>query len=434
MDDTTMQLTANLVSSQTRKVRKNDASIWGAVLNISTGIIGVGIMSIPATIKLSGIIPGFITLLIVAFLVETTAQFMLSYTESGHANTYAALMGESFGRPGSLAVQISVSLSNFGCLIIYFIIIGDVLCGSESGETLKLGILQEWFGIHWWNSRTYALLFLVLFIILPMVSLSHSVDSLKYNSGISILLSLVFIGITSSMAISAMWQGKTQKLRLFPDSSSQSSMFDLFSTIPVFASCLAFHAIVHPVRAELGEPNRMRSAIRISLTFSVAIYVAVGISGYLLFGDSVMPDILVNFDQNSDTRIGQLLNDIVRLSYALHLILVFPMLNFILRATVDELVFPNKPMLALDTRRFLCLTCGLLSLSYLAAVAVPNIWYFFQLIGSTSVACNAFIFPGSIILRNIHGISTRKDKFMAVLVITFALGTSSFALYNNLFR
>jgi amino acid permease len=156
---------------------------------------------------------------------------------------------------------------------------------------------------------------------------------------------------------------------------------------------------VHPIRAELGKPADMSLAARISLAISVAIYFAIGFFGYLLFGDSIMPDMLVNFDQNSDTKIGKILNIIVRLAYAIHLLLVFPIMNFSLRANIDELIFPNKPILASDTPRFVFLTCVLLAITYTVAIAIPNIWYFFQFMGSTTIVCLSFIFPGAIILR-----------------------------------
>ncbi|KAJ9175961.1 hypothetical protein P3X46_014459 [Hevea brasiliensis] len=409
----------------------NGASISGAVLNISTTMIGAGIMSVPATIKVLGIIPGFILLLIVAFFVEVTVEFMLRYTQSGQSSTYAGLMGESFGTIGSIGVQLCVIITNLGCLIIYLIIIGDVLCGNQSGETMHLGILQEWFGIHWWNSRAYALLFLVLIVMLPLVLLRR-VDSLKFTSGVSILLALVFVAISSAMAVYAMWQGKTQKLRLFPDFANQASLFDLFTTIPVFVTGLGFHVNVHPIRSELGKPSDMNSAVRISLIIGIAIYFAIGFFGYLLFGDSIMPDILVNFDQNSDTPIGQLLNDSVRLSYAIHLVFVYPVMSFSLRANIDELLFPKRPILAMDTTRFVSLTCVLLAVTYITAIAIPNIWYFFQFMGSTTIVFLSFIFPGLIILRDVHGISSTRDRIMAVLVIILA-GVSSFiAIYSNL--
>ncbi|KDP21693.1 hypothetical protein JCGZ_03364 [Jatropha curcas] len=414
------------------KQMKNGASISGAVFNISTTMIGAGIMSIPAAIKVLGIIPGFFSILIVAFFVEVTVEFMLRYTQSGQASTYAGLMGESFGKLGSIGVQICVILTNLGCLIIYLIIIGDVLCGNQSHETIHIGILQEWFGSHWWNSRAYALLFLVLFVMLPIVLLPR-VDSLKYTSGISILLALVFVVICSAMAIYEMFEGKTQNLRLFPDFANQASVFDLFTTIPVVVTSLGFHVNVHPIRAELGKPSDMNSAVRISLIICIAIYFSIGFFGYLLFGDSIMADILVNFDRNSDTSIGKLLNDTVRLSYAVHLALVFPIMNFSLRANIDELLFPKKGVLAMDTRRFVSLTCVLLAITYIIAIAIPNIWYFFQFLGSTTIVFLSFIFPGFIILRDVHGISTTRDRVMAVLVIILAVVTSFIAICTNLY-
>lgn len=102
------------------------ASFSGAVFNISTTMIGAGIMSIPATIKVLGIVPGFILILLVALVVEVTVEFLLRYTNSGESSTYAGMVGESFGPWGSIVVQICVIITNLGCLIIYFIIIGKL--------------------------------------------------------------------------------------------------------------------------------------------------------------------------------------------------------------------------------------------------------------------------------------------------------------------
>lgn len=103
------------------------ASISGAVFNISTTMIGAGIMSIPAAIKVLGIVPGFLLILVVAFFTEVTVEFLLRYTKSGKSTTYAGIVGESFGAIGSVAVQICVIITLFGALIIYLIIIGKLL-------------------------------------------------------------------------------------------------------------------------------------------------------------------------------------------------------------------------------------------------------------------------------------------------------------------
>lgn len=410
-----------------------NGTVSGAVFNISTTMVGAGIMSIPATIKVLGIIPGLLVIVLVAVITDLTVEFMLRCTSSGKAVTYAGMVGESFGSVGSLAVKICVITTNLGVLIVYFIILGDVLCGNEFNGDTHLGILQQWFGIHWWTCRAFALLTVALFIMLPLVMLRR-VDSLKYSSALSILLALVFVVICSAMALHALWSGKTQSVRILPD-FSQVTALDLFTTVPIFVTGFGFHVNVHPIRAELVKPTDMSIAVRLSLLICVAIYFAIGFFGYLLFGESIMPDVLINFDQNSDSSIGRLLDDVVRLSYALHLALVFPIMNYSLRANIDELLFSkkNKPPLALDTPRFVSLTLVLLAFTYLLAVAIPNVWYFFQFLGSTTIPCLSFLFPAAIILRDRHDISKTKDQVIAIVVIILAVGTSGIAIWTNLY-
>ncbi|KAL0303935.1 UNVERIFIED_CONTAM: Amino acid transporter AVT6C [Sesamum radiatum] len=409
------------------------ASISGAIFNISTGMVGAGIMSIPATFKVLGVIPSFVVILIIAYLVEVTVEFLLKYTHSVELNTYGKLMAESFGKFGSVALQVCVMITNLGALIIYLIIIGDVLSGNTSEGTVHLGILQEWFGVHWWNSRACSLLFVVLFVLLPLLLLRR-IESLWFSSAVSVLLAIVFVGICSVMAISALIQGQTKTPRILPELDGGVSFFNLFTAIPVIVTAFTFHFNVHAIGVELGKPSAMISAVRIALVLCAAIYFAIGIFGYLLFGDSTMDDILVNFDQSSGSRISSFLNDIVRLSYALHLMLVFPLLNFSLRTNIDEFLFPKKPLLAVDTKRFIGLTLVLLVVAYVLAIAIPSIWYLFQFMGSTSAVCLAFIFPGSVVLRDIHGISTARDKIIAAVMITLAVITSTIAISTNIYK
>lgn len=408
------------------------ASIRSAIFNISTGMIGAGIMSIPATFKVLGLFPSFGVILILALLVEVTVEFLLKYTRHSALKnpSYGSLMAESFGKPGAVALQVCVTLTNFGALIIYLIIIGDVLSGNQSGQSVHLGVLQEWFGVHWWTSRASTLLFVVLVVLLPLLLLRR-IDSLQHASAISIVLAVLFVFICSAMAIQAIWGGKAKHIRLLPDISHEFSSFDLFTTIPVIITAFACHVSVHPIRSELGKPSEMTMAVRLSLVLCILIYFTVGSFGYLLFGDSIMADMLLNFNKVSDSAVGSLINVIIRLSYAMHLMLVFPVINFSLRVNVDELLFPKRSMLATDNARFFFLTCSILAFAYLAAIAIPNIWYFFQFMGTTTVVCLMFIFPSSIILRDVHSIAAVQDKAMAVVVIILALGTSLIAISSN---
>lgn len=41
--------------------------------------------------------------------------------------------------------------------------------GSNRQGEVHLGVLQQWFGVHWWNSREFALLVILLLVLLPLV-------------------------------------------------------------------------------------------------------------------------------------------------------------------------------------------------------------------------------------------------------------------------
>ncbi|XP_010931319.1 amino acid transporter AVT6C [Elaeis guineensis] len=406
------------------------ASVSGAVFNISTTIIGAGIMSLPAATKVLGVGPALLLIAAVAFLSNVSSEFLLRYTVPGSPCSYAGVMGESFGQVGSTAVQLCVVLATMGTLTVFLIIIGDVLSGNRSEGTVHVGVLQEWFGEQWWNERDVALLITLVVIILPLILLRR-VDSLRLTSAISVLLAVVFMCLSSGMALYALFHGTAQTPRLLPDFAHLSNAFELFTAVPVIVVAFTFHFNVHPIQAEVSNYSNMKVAVRISLLLCAAIYAVVGFFGYLLFGELTMADVLSNFDQNSGSQIGRLLNDIVRLSYALHLILVFPLLNFALRLNIDELLFSRSKPLAEDTIRFVSLTSLLMGLIYLTAVAIPSVWTMFQFIGSTAAVCLSLIFPGAIVLRDIHGIANRKDKVQAASMIALAVITSSIAIASN---
>uniref|UniRef100_A0A1J3DA40 Putative sodium-coupled neutral amino acid transporter 7 n=1 Tax=Noccaea caerulescens TaxID=107243 RepID=A0A1J3DA40_NOCCA len=420
-------------SSSSPSSEEKHGSFAGAVFNVSTSIVGAGIMSIPAAFKVLGVIPSLSIIVIIAWLSNVSAGFLMKSTLAGESTTYAGVMKESFGKSGSVAVQMITMVVTFGAMIIFSIIIGDVLSGNENGGVIHLGLLQEWFGFHWWNTRFFGLLFIFVFLLLPL-SLCRRVDRLAFSSAISFLLALLFVVISSVLAIIALVQGKTKNPRLFPElNNGGESFFNLFTASPVIVTAFTFHFNLHPVGFELKDPLDVISASRISVILCAAIYSATGLFCYLLFGDGTMSDVLVNFDQTSSSSIGSLLNDVVRLSYAIHLMLVFPLLIFSLRANLDELLFPTEMSLVNDDKRFFGLTFPLLISCFLAAIAIPDVWYFFQFLGSTSTVSIAFIFPAAIVLRNVNGISTLREKIVASVMLVLAVATSIIAISTNIY-
>lgn len=127
-DEVPNELNERLVQESESEESNNGASFNGAVFNLTTTIIGAGIMALPATMKILGIVPGIVMIILKAFLTDTTIEFLLRF--SGGIGSYGALMEDSFGRPGRIALQVAVLVSNIGVLIVYMIIIGTLLLSS----------------------------------------------------------------------------------------------------------------------------------------------------------------------------------------------------------------------------------------------------------------------------------------------------------------
>lgn len=102
----------------------NGASFTGSVFNLSTTIIGAGIMALPATMKVLGLGLGIVMIVVVAILTEAAVEFLLRFSRAGKSASYGELMRESFGKFGRVAFQICILVNNIGILTVYMIIIG----------------------------------------------------------------------------------------------------------------------------------------------------------------------------------------------------------------------------------------------------------------------------------------------------------------------
>lgn len=102
----------------------NGASFAGAVLNLSTNIVGAGIMALPATMKVLGLSLGIAMIIFVAFLAEASIELLLRFSKVGNSVTYGGVMGDAFGMTGRILLQICIVVNNVGVLIVYMIIVG----------------------------------------------------------------------------------------------------------------------------------------------------------------------------------------------------------------------------------------------------------------------------------------------------------------------
>ncbi|KAH7423418.1 hypothetical protein KP509_12G054700 [Ceratopteris richardii] len=279
------------------------------------------------------------------------------------------------------------------------------------------------------------MLFTTLFVLAPLVCIRH-LDSLELSSAISVGLAVVFVVVTAAIFMYKLAFGTVSTPQLFPTfSADASAILGLFSVVPVLVTAFICHHTIHPVLNEMRNESDHKKVVQFSISLCTALYVMTSAFGYLLFGEDTLSDILSNFDADLGVPYGTVLSDIVRVGYALHLMLVYPVLNFSLRLNVDELVFPRAVPLTYDNRRFYLVTCCLTSAAFLGASFIPDIWDAFQFTGSTSAVCLGFVFPGAVVLRNRrHIFEGRGKKLLAWFLILLAAGASIMAITGDIYE
>ncbi|XP_038893937.1 amino acid transporter AVT6A-like [Benincasa hispida] len=408
----------------------NGASFSGAVFNLSTTIIGAGIMALPAMVKELGLILGVAMIIIMAFLTEASIELLLRFSRPRKSTSYGGLMGDAFGRYGKIGLQICVLVNNIGVLTVYMIIIGDVLSGTTVGGVHHAGVLEGWFGQHWWNARFFVLLFVTLGIFAPLACFKR-IDSLSFTSALSVALAVVFLVITIGISVYKLIDGSIKMPRLLPEIFDISSFLKLFTAVPVVVTAYVCHYNVHNISNELEDSSQIKAVVRTSIALCSSVYVMTSIFGYLLFGEGTLSDVLANFDADLGIPYGSVFNDAVRVSYAAHLMLVFPIVFYPLRVNLDGLLFPSARPLVRDNLRFSLITFSLITLLFLGANFIPSIWDVFQFTGATAAVCLGFIFPASVALRDSHNIATKKDKVLGIFMVVLAVFSNIIAIYSD---
>lgn len=107
-----------------REVGFGSASYSGAVFNLSSTIVGAGIMALPAAVKQLGLVPGLIMIVLGAVLTESSIDMILRFSRASKSASYSGVVSDAFGGAGRTLLQVCIVVNNLGMLVVYMIIIG----------------------------------------------------------------------------------------------------------------------------------------------------------------------------------------------------------------------------------------------------------------------------------------------------------------------
>ncbi|KAK4267590.1 hypothetical protein QN277_024350 [Acacia crassicarpa] len=407
------------------------SGVAGAVFNLTTTIIGAGIMTLPATMKVLGVVLGIVLIILMGIVSEISVELLVRFSVLCKASSYGEVVQHAMGRPSRILSEICIIMNNAGVLIVYLIIIGDVMSGSVH----HMGVFDQLMGNGVWDQRKLVILVVTVIFLAPLCSLDK-IDSLSLTSAASVALAVVFVVIAFVVAFIKLMEGRIDPPRMGPDFSSKQAILDLLVVIPIMTNAFICHFNVQPIYNELKgrSPQKMNRVGRITSALCILVYASTALAGYLLFGNNTESDVLTNFDKDLGIRFSSALNYTVRIGYILHLILVFPVIHFSLRQTVDSLLFEGSAPLSESKKRSLGLTAVLLVLIYIGSTMIPSIWTAFKLTGATSAVSLGFIFPSLIALRLSHqGGLSHLERFFSWVMLVLAGIVSIVGVIGNIY-
>ncbi|OJJ03703.1 hypothetical protein ASPVEDRAFT_43197 [Aspergillus versicolor CBS 583.65] len=373
-----------------------------AFMNMANSIIGAGIIGQPYALKQSGMVMGIILLAGLTVTVDWTIHLIVVNSKLSGADSFQATMQHCFGKSGLIAISVAQWAFAFGGMIAFCIIVGDTIPHVLSS---LFPSLRDMSFLWLLTDRRAVIVLLVLGISYPL-SLYRDIAKLAKASTLALLsMAVIVIAVL------------TQGFRVSPESRGDvKSLFfvnsGFFQAVGVISFAFVCHHNSLLIYGSLKKPtlDRFATVTHYSTGVSLLMCLLMGVSGFLFFGSKTQGNVLNNFPSDN------ILINIARLCFGLNMLTTLPLEAFVCREVMTTYYFPDEPF---NMNRHLIFTSALVVTSVAMALLTCDLGAVFELIGATSAATLAYIFPPLCYIKLSN--ASRKEKIPAYACIAFGI-------------
>ncbi|KAI5682453.1 hypothetical protein M9H77_03681 [Catharanthus roseus] len=237
-----------------------------ALLNAINGLCGIGILSTPYAVKEGGWL-SLLLLLIFGVITCYTGILLKRCLESSPGlQTYPDIGQAAFGMVGRICIAVVLYMELYSSCVEFLIMMSDNLSSMFPNAQV------EFAGVHLDSYQICAIISTL--VILPTVWL-RNLSLLSYVSvgGVIMLVVVVFC---------MLWVGVVNVG--FHMGGTVFNFAKLPATIGLYSFCYGSHSVFPNIYSSMEEPSRFPSILLISFSIACALYIAVGICGFLMFG------------------------------------------------------------------------------------------------------------------------------------------------------
>ncbi|KAM0804270.1 transmembrane amino acid transporter protein-domain-containing protein [Usnea florida] len=381
------------------------ASWISSVINLLNTIVGAGILAMPLALSRMGIMLGSIIIL----WAGLTAGFGLylqskcaRYLDRGAASFFA--LSQITYPNAAVVFDAAIAIKCFGVGVSYLIIIGDLMPGVVRGFNEDAGGVGFLVDRHFWVTG-------FMLIVIPL-SFLRRLDSLKYTSVVA-LISIAYLVI---LVVAHFIKGDTKQERGNIRVVQPASTVAVLSSFPVIVFAYTCHQNMFSILNEISNNSHFRTTAVVTTSIGAAafLYILVGVTGYLSFGNAVGGNVVAMYSPSISSTIGKAaIVILVMFSYPLQVhpcrASVDAVLKWRPRRTIDSannspsrsvlLQPPSKPSTKpkgddMGETRFAAITTAIIILSYVVAMTVSSLEKVLAYVGSTGSTSISFILPG----------------------------------------
>ncbi|KAK7201931.1 amino acid permease 3 [Novymonas esmeraldas] len=339
--------------------------------------LGAGIISMPSSFKMSGIIMSLIYLVVITAATVYTMTLMGFAMKATGCYTFEGLGRILFGRGWDYFVGFVLWLSCFGTAVAYISAVGSLITPVLEHAPGTPAYLKTTAG----NRCITSLIWLVF--MMPVIIPKH-VNSIRYVSAFGVMMVLYFVvTIVVHSSTNGLKKGMRGDMKYF--TTGNQAIYGL--SIFIFAYlCQAVAGSVAVEQRPRPSIKQLTIASAISMSVCMGFYILAGIFGYFDFADDTKDAILENFDPIAQpymmvAYVGLLIK--ICAAYAMNMV---PCRTFIYHCLGWDLeTLPYwKHIIVVVTMSTVILICGLF---------IPSINTALGLVGSLCGGFIGFIFP-----------------------------------------
>ncbi|RCK55304.1 Vacuolar amino acid transporter 7 [Candida viswanathii] len=388
---------------------ESGASTVSSSISLVKTIIGAGLLSMPLAYSTDGVVFGTFIILLAA-VTSGYGLFLQCYVSKyvppQHA-TFFNLCSITYPHL-SVVFDLAIAIQCFGCAISYLVLIRDLM------PTIVPYVPYV-------DESHYKTFWLLVSTVLTVpLSFLKNLDSLKYTS----ILALGAIFYLAVLVVGHYIAGDIQRkgeVTLFPTSAT-----GVFSTFSIIVFAFTGHQNMFSIINEARDKSltSLTKLVNFAILLSSLLFIIVGLSGYLTFGQGVDGNVILLYPNGITTTIG-------RFAIVFMVTFSFPLMIHPARISVNNIYYsirtnvlekedpvdetsallqnPSDSSVAEDTEQgkthlshvvpfphinFVVVTTILLIVGYILAITLKSFALVLAVVGATGSTAISFILPG----------------------------------------